>query len=128
MFHLDDTAVTAGPFYDTELQMIKKFSESGGHRNIVPILRHGWIRENSTYFLDMECCPMTLDTFICHQFSSALGISHFLPLTTNFPSILPPVFSLWSIMRDITSGLKFIHLLNTIHRDIKPKNGAFKSY
>lgn len=121
--HLVDKAVAAE--HDNEARMTKKFDESGGHRNIVPILKQGWIEENRTYFFDMECCPMTLDVFIRNEFTSVFGLGNFLCLTTVSKSI-PHVLSLWGIMRDITAGLNFIHLLDAIHRDLKPKNGASK--
>jgi len=124
-FRLADKVCPEGRFYDSEVRMINKFSELGGHRNIVPILRQGWIEENRTYFLDMECCLMTLDTFIRAELSSAIGLDNFLSLTITFQSI-SHIFSLWGIMRDITAGLRFIHSINTIHRDLKPKNGIFQ--
>ena len=111
-----------GASYDNEVTMIQKFSDLGGHRNIVPILRQGWIEEDRTYFFDMECCPMTLDAFIYYEISSVIGIVHFLRLTT-LSRLFPQAFSFWGIVRDVTAGLKFIHSLNAIHRDLKPKNG-----
>jgi|SRR5271154_971382 len=126
MFRLTDKTSQTGDTYENEVQIIQKFSESGGHRNIVPILRHGWIEENRFYFFDMECCLMTLDAFIRHGFSATIGITQFLQLTTVVPAGIPHVLTLWSILRDITAGLRFIHSLNTIHRDLKPKNGFSK--
>ena len=111
--------------HDNEARMTKKFDASGGHRNIVRIIKQGWIEENRTYFFDMECCPMTLDAFIQNEFTSVVGLGNFLGLTSV--KSIPHVLSLWGIMRDITAGLNFIHSIEAIHRDLKPKNGASNS-
>ena len=65
---------------------------------------------------------MTLDAFIRHRFSSVVGMYLFLRFGATSSSSPPRLLTLWGIMQDVTAGLKFIHSLNAIHRDIKPKN------
>src|SRR5271169_4909679 len=102
-----------------EVRVHIKFSTIGGHENIIPILKHGWVEKNRTYFFDMERCPMTLESFICYEFKSILGLSRYFTRSSGNLAILNfPV-----IVEQITKGLKFIHDMGEIYRDLKPSNG-----
>jgi len=60
--------------------------------------------------------------FLTYKFNIGLGFEEFIHLATVAPTI-PDLLTLWTIVRHITSGLEFIHSINEIHRDVKPKNG-----
>jgi serine/threonine protein kinase len=103
-----------------EERVIEKVSASGGHPNIIGILRHGWLNIDEKYFLDMELCAMNLGDFISGDFAMELGEQYFDPMSNgNGPRCL----TIWNIMRDIISGLEYLHGQREVHRDLKPQNG-----
>jgi hypothetical protein len=105
---------------DNEVRVHLKFATTGGHKNIIPILNHGWLEENRTYFFDMERCPLTLESFIVHDFRSVLG----LPLYFSQNLAILDALGFWTIVEHIAKGLNFIHGLGEVHRDLKPSNGC----
>lgn len=75
------------------------------------------------YYLDMELCDLNLDTYIRRDWTKP-GLRRKVP---NFVDVdnLPLEFQLaqiGDIMKDITSGVAFIHSQKEVHRDLKPKN------
>ena len=110
---------------DNEVRIARKLTASGRHVNIVEVIRQGWLQENSSYFFDMERCVMTLDAFIHHNIATHLSFAEFVSFGFEPPTQIREVLSLWAIVRDIASGLCFIHSLQEIHRDLKPKNGRY---
>jgi eukaryotic-like serine/threonine-protein kinase len=87
-----------------ETRAFAKFSEAGGHRNVVKVYRMGQIEENGQFFFDMELCDKNLAQFLSNGHR-------------------PNSSKIWGIMKDIASGLAFIHQQKEIHRDLKPENG-----
>jgi serine/threonine protein kinase len=70
----------------------------------------------------MEICDWNLDAYIQRRWWSDVEphASHFAPIDISEIENLLPVKR---IMRDIASGVAFIHLHKEIHRDLKPANG-----
>jgi len=105
---------------DNEVRAMTKLCSNGGHRNIITILQHGWLNKDQWYYFDMELCAINLDDFIHGPYITALGDQYFDPTCVGNQH---ECLKLWNIMRDITSGLNYIHGLREVHRDLKPQNG-----
>lgn len=110
-----------------EARAVAKLCKPGSHDNIVSVLRQGLLPKSSYHFLDMELCDFSLETYIHRQWTPIMAdkIPYFTTIdeqepATKFSQIL-------NIMRDITSGVAFIHLQKEIHRDLKPRNGRAKT-
>jgi len=101
------------------------------HRNIVFIFGNSWLGKEyeSLFFIDMELCTMDLNEYIYSErllpTEPFVNTPIYNPL---FPSkdecTLSKVRNVWSIMTEITAGLKFMHDHNLVHRDLKPKNST----
>ena len=63
-----------------EVRVIEKLSKNGGHINIIPVLKHGWINEDQFYFFDMELCAMNLEDFIIADFTTRLSLQYLKPV------------------------------------------------
>ena len=92
-----------------EARAIKKLCKPGGHRNIVAMFRHNQLGDSIFYYIDMELCQMNLEEYMRQQWQS-----------TNAPEADMDVN--WQIMKQIMSGLVFIHREGEVHRDLKPRN------
>ena len=101
-----------------EVEAIKKV---GKHLHIVEVLNHGDLRNTEYYFIDMELCDLNLDEYIHRQ--TAPNPLESIPSFVKNAS--PPLKAqqIWNIMRQIASGLEYMHTLNVVHRDLKPANG-----
>jgi serine/threonine protein kinase len=70
-------------------------------------------------FIDMELCGINLHEYIKEARSET---------KTKYPCFIQNVShamsaaQIWNIMRQIASGVAFIHSLDEVHRDLKPKN------
>ena len=113
--------------------------QSGGHKNIIEILGHGWIDSPyQYYFIDMEYCDFNLHNYI-HDPTTILIEMDDSPdhsKTVNPIALLPgtikkevawsmKLLNIWTIMNETASGLAFLHSHGQVHRDLKPRNGTF---
>jgi serine/threonine protein kinase len=110
---------------ENELRAITKLCGRGAHKNIVAILGHGELDNSSLYFIDMELCDLSLETYI-HRVeppNQSESIPYFIR------DAEPPLTALQicNVMIDIVSGLKYIHSHNEVHRDLKPANSIMCS-
>jgi serine/threonine protein kinase len=105
-----------------EAQAITKICGQGAHRNIVAVLKLGELRDTSYYFIDMELCDLNLAEYIHRQ-----ALPNPLESIPYFIKDAPPPMKaqqIWNIMQQIASGIKYIHSLKVVHRDLKPTNGG----
>jgi len=103
-----------------ETRAIKKLC-SGSHPNIVEVLRIGELKNSAYYFVDMELCDINLQDYIHRDDSKPLpeAIPYFVKNATSQVKAL----QIWNIVKQIATGVAFIHSHNEIHRDVKPQNG-----
>src|SRR5271155_628620 len=96
------------PFYDTtkedidnEINAITNLCTKAAHKNIVTVLRHGWLKSSPYYFIDMELCDINLETFIYTEsfdgFEDDFDTNGKTPMDVRIQNI-------WPIMMDIVSG------------------------
>ena len=88
---------------------------------MIRVFEIGKFKHSPYFFIDMELCDLSLHAYLYPREleSAGLGLPPFL-------KDLPPssaVIHIWNIMRQIASGLKFIHEHSVAHRDLKPSNG-----
>ena len=74
------------------------------------VTRHGWLN-SSYYFFDMELCNLNLEEYIRGSAKKSIVEE-------------APKDSIFGIIREIASGLEFIHCHSEVHRDLKPRNGS----
>jgi len=109
--------------YLNEIKIGNLLTRSGPHKNIVPILKQGWLEKGMRYYFDMERCPLTLTEFIRHDFRSVPELKHqYFRLEAAEGDM--GNLNMWRILVDITNGLDFLHGLCVVHRDLKPDNGT----
>lgn len=122
-----------------EARSTAEILQSGGHKNIIGILRHGWIDSPyQYYFIDMEFCDFNLHNYI-HEPTTIIIEMDDLP---NHSQTVDPIallsgtikkevgwsmklHNIWTIMNETASGLAFLHRHGQVHRDLKPRNGIF---
>jgi len=104
-----------------ELRVIDKLCREGGHENIVSVLRHGFLHERGHYFIDMEFCGMNLRDYIYRMPSDKLNA--FPPSLDSLPTSLKELH-IWTIMKQIVSGLQYLHSHGEVHRDLKSSNST----
>jgi serine/threonine protein kinase len=104
-----------------EVQAVSTLCGPGTHVNIVQILNHGQLSNDTYYFIDMELCDLSLHDYI-HQkpVSGELeSIPYFIRGAGSTSSL-----QIWIVMSQIAAGVEYIHGKGHIHRDIKPSNGT----
>jgi len=122
--HIKDDSVI-----ENETRVISAVITAGGHANIIDILQHGWLRgTGSVYFIDMELADLTLQDYIRYLFHDgampSLAILPYSPACVSKDSDGPTKLrNFWTIARQITMGLEFLHTRGHVHRDLKPDNG-----
>jgi serine/threonine protein kinase len=109
---------------ENEARVLVKLSQ-GRHQNIIDVIKHGWLQNTGYYFIDMELCQKTLAHHIQLQKQNSSLPVHFYVGGWHRHFLRAIVEILLSISLDILLGLKEIHNLKEVHRDLKPQNGAF---
>jgi serine/threonine protein kinase len=108
-----------------EARNIDKLISKLPHKNLVRVLRHGWlkyyihgseIKSLPVYVIDMELGKGSLFGYIKERFHETRR--------PNFP--LPA--DVWSIMGQIASSIAYIHSRGMIHRDLKPENSTILQF
>ena len=94
--------------------------------NIVQVIHHGRLDFSSYYFVDMELCDWNLNAYIYHSRLQTLSVAR--PHFVN--ALIRSIRNneIWNIMKQITSGVDFIHRHRQVHRDLKPANGIYLSF
>jgi serine/threonine protein kinase len=109
--------------WETEGKAITKICGKGAHAHIVAVLKLGQLLNSPYFYIDMELCDLNLSDFIY-----SIPAPHE-PSTVMLPQYIkngePPLKAsqIWNVMRQIASGVKYIHSLDVVHRDLKPANG-----
>ena len=108
-----------------EVRVIDKLSANGGHDNIVTVLNHGWLNDNR-YFFDMELCIFNLEDYILSCPKEILGSPIYFDPSSMDDDL--GCLSLWGIIKQISSGINYIHSHHEIHRDLKPRNSNTRTF
>jgi serine/threonine protein kinase len=103
---------------ENEARVIRKLCGHGAHTNIVEVLRLGELGGSAYYFIDMELCDKNLEEYIYRQSSTHESVPYFLG---NAPSSIKAK-QIWNVVRQIASGIAFIHNHEEVHRELKPSN------
>jgi serine/threonine protein kinase len=96
--------------------------QSPGHENIVSVLRHGYLQNESYFFFDMELCQLNLDTYIKRDWTPTI-LQKMQYLTISMPP-RTRIRHVMLIMTQIVNGVSYIHAHKEIHRDLKPSNST----
>jgi serine/threonine protein kinase len=116
-----------------EARAVSSLLQTGGHKNIVKILKHGELGlSGDCYFVDMELCDLTLQQYIAYWQGNLRApfdiTARRAPVfVRNDCSVLVRIQNLWTIARHIACGLEFMHGHKYVHRDLKPSNGTSTS-
>jgi serine/threonine protein kinase len=102
-----------------EIRAVEKLC-SQGYQNIVTVLRI--FQFGNSHVIDMEYCESTLKDYI-DNFSSFIEKWPIVDLGDHYNDNAKKWSRIGKIMRDVLSGLAFIHSNREIHRDLKPCNG-----
>lgn len=111
---------------ERERPAVEKAYRKGAHENLVTILAHGWLPDQSFYCVDLELCDTTLNNYIHDYYNSIRTVfqnDDLSPFELTDESW--KVFNIWSITLQISNGLQFLHHSGQIHRDLKPTNSIF---
>ena len=103
---------------ENEVRAIKKLCGHDAHPNIVEVLRLGVLVGSPYYFIDMELCDMNLENYIYNNSPKRESLPRFVKTA---PSSVK-ASQIWNIMRQVASGVAFIHSHEEVHRDLKPRN------
>lgn len=93
-------------FYDIASHEVGLLQESDDHPNVI---RYYDKEEDSQFFyIALELCPASLQDVVERP--------------QDFPSLINSSLDKPEMLRQITSGLLYLHSLKIVHRDIKPQN------
>lgn len=109
---------------ENSARVLEKFHKNGSHENIVTVLHCGWLDPcKERFFVDLEPCILNLDDYIKGDVKSILGLETYFNSMLQGEEETPRCLSFWGILKDVSSGLNFIHSSQELHRDMKPRNG-----
>ena len=117
---------------ENEARVIDSIIKNGGHKNIIAIMDHGWLKGRfGVYFIDMELADWTLADYVDYldkDQPSALDIDKMISEDAVFVhrgcSFQERIRNMWTIGSHIVGGLEFMHFHGHAHRDLKPSNGS----
>jgi serine/threonine protein kinase len=126
---------------ENEAKAITELCGPNTSRYIVEVVKHGWLwSRDSSYFIDMELCSMTLEQHIYNGGMRSNGrvllyqeldpelSSSIMPHSfTQFDGTLVEFSALRNVVvisRQIIAALVYIHDHGAVHRDLKPRNGS----
>lgn len=87
----------------------------GKHHNLIHFFSFGEL-EDDWFYIDMELCDFTLTDYIYYN-----RTADELPCFDSLDS-RSVVQQIWDIITQIADGVKFIHEMKYVHRDLKPNN------
>jgi serine/threonine protein kinase len=109
---------------ENEIRAVNKLCKSR-HPNIVQIFDLGKLKKDRAfYFIDMELCDLTLDSYIYGDDFPGLESWNSIHKRATEEQ-MPTEF--YGIAGHIIDGLIFIHEHGEVHRDLSPHNGAIVS-
>jgi serine/threonine protein kinase len=115
-----------GEDVDRELEVIRQVCLSG-HRQIIQVFHQDRLRSSEIYYFYMELCHMNLHEYIHGHRSLVLQSNqrHANPFVFvgKDASTRQRTINLWTIVYEVSEGLKFVHSKRYTHRDLKPENG-----
>jgi len=117
-----------------EAAVIDFIKSRNGHKNIIEVLRHGWLKGAfRVYYIDMELAQTTLTAYIAAvrtQTTPFAFLNHNLaPVFLNSTCTTEErIRNVWVIGKHIIEGLVFLHAGSHVHRDVKPSNGTILNF
>jgi serine/threonine protein kinase len=127
---------------ENEARVLEKIKDAGGHKHIIDILRHDWLKcSANVYFIDMELGEFSLQSYIDYLFRNKdLPRTYHPSLFTDDPDPVPLQIGdditkrlyqgevVVNIAMQISLALTFLHGHCLVHRDLKPANGIYTRF
>jgi serine/threonine protein kinase len=106
-----------------ERNTVRKLCQEYSHQNLVHVSFYGRLPDER-WFIDMEFCNFSLRKYIREVGKRSKDEILPLPYWVTSDTLRTIQQDVWDIMRQISSGVAFMHHHNHIHRDIKPENST----